>query len=63
MARIERALAPYNARPHWGKLFTVTPATLRSIYPRLPEFVALAKRYDSQGKFRNAFLNEHIFSA
>jgi xylitol oxidase len=62
MPRIERALAPYRARPHWGKLFTVTPATLRSIYPKLPAFVALAKRYDAQGKFRNAFLNEHIFT-
>ena len=63
MRRIERALAPYRARPHWGKLFTVTPATLRSIYPKLPAFVALAKRYDPKGKFRNAFLNEHIFTA
>ena len=62
MPRIERALAPFKARPHWGKLFTVAPATLRSIYPKLPAFVALAKRYDPQGKFRNAFLNEHIFT-
>ena len=60
---IERALAPYAARPHWGKLFTVAPATLRSIYPRLPEFVALATRYDPRGTFRNAFLNEHLFNA
>jgi len=60
--RIERALAPYRARPHWGKLFMVTPSTLRSLYPNLPAFVALAKRYDPQGKFRNAFLNEHIFT-
>ena len=62
MPRIERALAAYRARPHWGKLFTMTPVTLRSIYPNLPAFVALAKRYDPQGKFRNAFLNEHIFT-
>jgi len=62
LPRIERALAPYRARPHWGKLFTVPPATLRSLYPKLPAFVALAKRYDPTGKFRNAFLNEHIFT-
>jgi len=62
MPQIERALAPYGARPHWGKLFTVTPATLRSIYPKLPAFVALAKQYDPRGKFRNAFLNERIFA-
>jgi xylitol oxidase len=59
---IERALAPYAARPHWGKIFTMTPAALRSLYPNLPAFVALAKRYDPKGKFRNAFLNEHIFT-
>jgi len=62
MPRIERALAPYRARPHWGKLFTVAPVTLRSLYPKLPAFVALAKQYDPHGKFRNAFLNEHIFT-
>jgi xylitol oxidase len=62
LPRIERALAPYRARPHWGKLFMVMPVTLRSVYPKLPAFVALAKRYDPQGKFRNAFLNEHIFT-
>ena len=62
MPRIERALAPYRARPHWGKLFTMTPTTLRAVYPHLPAFVALARRHDPQGKFRNAFLNEHIFT-
>jgi xylitol oxidase len=63
MPQVERALAPYRARPHWGKLFTVAPSTLRSIYTKLPEFVALAKRYDPQGKFRNAFLNQNVFTA
>jgi xylitol oxidase len=63
MPQIERALAPYSARPHWGKLFTMSPATLRSVFGKLPAFVALAQRYDPQGKFRNKFLNEHIFTA
>jgi alditol oxidase len=58
---IERELAPYDARPHWGKLFTTSPATLKKIYTRMPEFVALAQHYDPQGKFRNDFLNRNIF--
>src|SRR6202011_3563725 len=29
---VERELAPFKPRPHWGKLFTMTPAQLRSIY-------------------------------
>jgi alditol oxidase len=59
---IEKELAPFNSRPHWGKLFTISPAELRSIYKKLPEFVQLSKKYDPQGKFRNEFLNTNIFS-
>jgi xylitol oxidase len=59
---IERELAPYNARPHWAKLFTTTPTQIKAIYKKLPDFVALSKRYDPQGKFRNEFLNRNIFS-
>jgi xylitol oxidase len=60
---IEKELASFNARPHWGKLFTTSPATLRSIYKKIPEFVELARRYDPQGKFHNEFLNRNIFGA
>src|SRR6266404_1474583 len=60
---IERELAPFNARPHWGKLFTITPARIKSLYQKLPDFVQLAKRFDPQGKFRNDFLNTNIFGA
>jgi xylitol oxidase len=60
---IERELAPFEARPHWGKLFTMQPARLDSLYEKLPEFVALAKKYDPQGKFRNEFLNVNVFGA
>jgi len=58
---IERELAPFKVRPHWGKLFTTSPAQLKSIYEKLPEFVQLSKKYDPQGKFRNEFLNRNIF--
>ena len=33
---IEKELAPFEARPHWGKLFTMSPSALRSRYERLP---------------------------
>jgi xylitol oxidase len=58
---IERELAPYQARPHWGKLFTMVPSQLQVGYKKLPEFVALCKKYDPQGKFRNEFLNTNVF--
>jgi alditol oxidase len=60
---IEKELAPFNARPHWGKLFTTSPAQLKSVYAKLPEFVQLSKKYDAQGKFRNEFLDRNIFSS
>ena len=59
---IEKELAPFDARPHWGKLFTISPAELKRIYKKMPEFVELSKRYDPQGKFRNEYLNKNIFS-
>ena len=60
---IEKELAPFAARPHWGKLFTTSPQVLKSIYKKLPEFVQLSRKYDPQGKFRNEFLNTNIFTA
>jgi xylitol oxidase len=59
---IERELHPYQVRPHWGKLFTISPADLHATYERLPEFVALCGKYDPRGKFRNEFLNTNIFT-
>ena len=58
---IEKELAPFRARPHSGRLFTVPPERLRALYERMPDFRALAKKYDPQGKFRNEFLNTNIF--
>src|SRR5437868_1425443 len=58
---IEKELAPFDARPHWGKLFTISPARLHSVYQKLPEFVELSERYDPKRKFRNEFLNRNIF--
>ena len=60
---IEKELAPFQPRPHWGKLFTIAPAQLHTAYERLPEFVELSRKYDPRGKFRNDFLNTNIFGA
>jgi alditol oxidase len=60
---IEKELSPFNVRPHWGKLFTISPSVLQSRYDRLPDFIKLAKHLDPEGKFRNDFLNTNIFNA
>jgi xylitol oxidase len=58
---IEAGLAPFDARPHWGKLFTVAPRQLQSSFEKLTDFRQLLVHYDPDGKFRNAFLDTHIF--
>ncbi len=63
LPQIEQALALFGARPHWGKLFTIAPATVQGLYPRLPDFQALLQQYDPLGKFRNRFLDRYIFGA
>jgi xylitol oxidase len=57
---IEQTLAPFRARPHWGKLFTMSPAHLQSLIQRLPDFRQLLKQYDPQGKFRNEFVDVNV---
>ena len=59
---IERELAPFDACPHWGKLFTTSPGELKRVHKKMPEFVELCKQFDPEGKFRNQFLNQNIFS-
>ena len=54
--QIQAALAPFDARPHWGKWNTMTATDIEPLYPKLPEFVALAERMDPQHRFRNAYL-------
>lgn len=58
---IEKQLAPFNARPHWGKVFTLSPKVLESRYPKMADFKKLVAQYDPTGKFRNEFLNRNIY--
>jgi xylitol oxidase len=61
--RVEVALAPFDARPHWGKLFAAGADTIAARYERLPDFAALAARLDPRGAFRNAWLERHVLGA
>jgi xylitol oxidase len=57
VAEVERVLAPVNPRPHWGKVFTMAPSTIRSQFPRFGDFQALVRRYDPAGTLRNEWLD------
>lgn len=60
-ARIERALAPFTARPHWGKVFAAGRDELRSLHPRLADFAALAARLDPDRCFANDYLDRYVY--
>lgn len=56
--RVEEALDAFEARPHWGKVFTVPSEVLHERFPRLGDFAALAAELDPAGTFRNAFVGD-----
>ena len=60
LVEVEAALAPFAARPHWGKLFLARAADIAPLYERLPDFVRLADRLDPRGAFRNTWLKRHV---
>jgi xylitol oxidase len=60
LVRVEAALAPFGARPHWGKLFGADAAEIAPLYERLPDFVRLVERLDPRGAFRNPWLRARV---
>ena len=60
VAAVEAALAPFEPRPHWGKVFHTGRDELAARYPRLGDFAALAALLDARGAFRNAWLDELV---
>ena len=60
---VEEALAPFHPRPHWGKIFTMKPAILQSGIEKLDDFKSLMMKHDPEGKFRNEFLDLHLFNS
>jgi xylitol oxidase len=60
LAGIEAQLAPFGARPHWGKLFCTSPETVSGLYGRLPDFRRLLRDLDPAGKFRNELVDAYL---
>jgi xylitol oxidase len=57
---LEMALAPFEARPHWGKVFLADAAAIAPLYERRPDFIRLLERLDPRGAFRNPWLKKHV---
>jgi len=45
----------FGARPHWGKLNSLSTEELRSLYPAFDTFREICDKSDPQGAFRNAW--------
>jgi xylitol oxidase len=60
LPQIEATLEPFEARPHWGKLFTTPAARIRALFEKLPDFRRLLDLHDPKGKFRNAFVDTYV---
>jgi len=58
LERLEDALAPFETRPHWGKVFHARGVGAR--YERMADFAALTERLDPRGAFRNDWLEERV---
>eukprot|EP01051_Picozoa_sp_SAG22_P002284 SAG22_NODE_100_length_20558_cov_10.189305_19_plen_235_part_00 len=62
VGKLEAALAPFEMRPHWGKLTTWGAAEYERAYgPALAEFRRVARALDPTGKFRNRWVAEKLF--
>jgi len=58
---IEEALQPFDALPHWGKVFNERGIGAR--YERFGDFVNLRNRMDPERKFSNPWLDAVVFGA
>lgn len=55
---VEPILQKYQGRPHWGKLHSMTAASLRDLYPKWDDFMALRQQLDLNQKWLNPHLKQ-----
>ena len=60
-AEIERTLAPFSPRAHWGKVSGLSAVAIAESFPRLPDFLTLRDELDPSGKFLNPWLCDKLF--
>jgi xylitol oxidase len=60
LVQLETALASFEARPHWGKLFNADAAAIAPLYERMPDFIRLVEQLDPRGAFCNSWLKARI---
>jgi len=56
LPRLEAALEPFGARPHWGKWHAFTAERLARVHPQLGAARGVFERLDPDGRFANTHL-------
>ena len=56
LPELEERLAPFEPRPHWAKLFTMSAGPIAASYSRLAAFRTLRAELDPDRRFDNAWL-------
>lgn len=54
---VEEIFRAYEGRPHWGKLHYQDADSLRPLFPRFDDFLAVRDRLDPAGLFANDYLD------
>jgi len=63
LPELERELALLGARPHWGKLFSLSIFHPSKLYgDGLHRFRQLARNHDPNGKFHNTWVKDALFT-
>lgn len=53
-------LEKFSARCHWGKFNPLSKTQNEKLYPQLPEFDLIRRKFDPSGKFKNDWLDQVI---
>ncbi|GEM_PF-559038 len=59
-AMLHEFFAPYEYRPHWGKVCPAPRSYVEARFPKWKEFLALRNDWDSQGMFSNAYSSKWL---
>ena len=60
VSAVEEVLAPFDPRPHWGKVFTTKPSAVAAAYPRMGDVRRLLDEHDPGRRFTNDFVSTYV---
>ena len=60
LPELESVLKPFDARPHWGKIFTLPAVELVDRYPKFDDFLKLKHKLDPKNTMQNRYLQRAL---